>query len=123
ADLEVLAGHLEVQGEGAWNTWETPTVGDLDAASGYAEAKYSFPFGGYIAGRFDLLRFGKIKDSTGAERPWDANVTRIETGIGYRFNRGTIAKLVYQHDELDYGTPSQERQRSSLVAAQLSITF
>ncbi len=123
ADLEVLAGHLEVRGEGAWNTWETPTVGDLGVTGGYAEAKYSFAFGGYLAGRFDLLRFGKIKDSAGDERPWDADVTRFETGIGYRFNRGTIAKLVYQHDELDYGTPSVENERSSLVAAQLSISF
>ena len=123
ADFEVLSGHLEVRGEGAWNTWETPTVGALEATTGYAEAKYSSSFGGYLAGRFDVLRFGKIKDSTGAERPWDANVTRFETGIGYRFNRGTIGKLVYQHDELDYGTPSKERERSSLVAAQLSITF
>src|SRR5262249_53473736 len=122
-DLEVLAGHLEVRGEGVWNTWETPTVGDLDVTGGYAEAKYAFSFGGYVAGRFDLLRFGKIKDSSGAERPWDADVTRFETGVGYRFNRGTIAKLVYQHNELDYGSASMEEERSSLVAAQLSVSF
>jgi hypothetical protein len=123
ADLEVLAGHLEVRGEGAWNTWETPTLGDLDVLGGYAEAKYSFSFGGYVAGRFDALRFGKIKDSSGAERPWDADVTRFEAGAGYKFDHGTIAKLVYQHNELDYGRPADSYERSSLVAAQLSISF
>jgi hypothetical protein len=123
ADLEVLAGHFEVRGEGAWNTWETPTVGDLEVTSGYAEAKYTFSFGGYVAGRFDAIRFGKIKDSTGAERPWDADVTRYEAGFGYRFDRNVIAKLVYQHNQLEYTGPSAHYDRPSLVAAQLSITF
>src|SRR5439155_1401292 len=65
ADFEVLSGHLEVRGEGAWNTWETPTVGALEATTGYAEAKYSSSFGGYLAGRFDVLRFGQIKAPVG----------------------------------------------------------
>jgi hypothetical protein len=123
ADLEVLAGHLEVRGEGAWNVWETPTVGDLEVASGYAEAKYSFSFGGYVAGRFDAIRFGKIRDSSGAERPWDADLTRFEAGVGYRFDRNVIAKLVYQHNELEFTGPSAHHDRPSLVAAQLSISF
>ena len=123
ADLEVQTGHIEIRGEGAWNVWETPTVGDLEVASGYAEVKYSLSFGGYLAGRWDAVRFGEIKDSSGAERPWDANVTRIEAGIGYRFNHNTVAKLVYQRTEVEYEGPSEHYGRPSLVAAQLSVAF
>ena len=92
-------------------------------ASGYAEIKYAFEFGGYVAGRFDAMRFGKIRDSGGRERTWDANVTRFEVGVGYRFDRSTLAKLVYQHDELEYEGAATRYERPSLVAAQLSVAF
>ena len=50
-------------------------------------------------------------------------MTRIETGIGYRFNRNTVAKLVYQRTEVEYTGPSERYDRPSLVAAQLSVAF
>lgn len=123
ADLEVLAGHVEVRGEAAFNVWETPTVGDLETAGGYVEAKYSFPFGGYLAGRFDAIRFGEITDSGGARRPWDADVTRYEAGFGFRLNRGSIAKLIYQYNEMAATAPGGDQTNSSMVAGQLSISF
>jgi len=123
ADLEVLAGHFEARAEAAFNVWETPTVGDLETTAGYAEVKYSLSVGAYLAGRIDVERFGKITDSSGARRTWDANVTRIETGLGYRFDRSTIAKLVYQYNEMAATTPGGEKTTPSLVAAQLSISF
>src|SRR5262245_29031467 len=45
ADVEVVAGHVEGRAEGAYNVWETPTVGDLHVQSGYLELKYAFNFG------------------------------------------------------------------------------
>lgn len=120
ADVELLAGHFEARLEGAMNTWETPTVGDLEAASGYAELKYAFGFGGFFAGRYDVLRFGAIADSSGAKRSWDHDVTRFEAGAGYRFDRSVVAKLVYQQTRMDRGT---SQPRYGLVAAQLSIKF
>jgi len=123
ADLEVLTGHLEGRAEAAFNVWETPTVGDLKVTTGYAEAKYTLPLGTYVAGRIDAERFGKITDSSGARRSWDADVTRFEGGVGYRFDRGTVAKLVYQHNDMAPVTPGGEHDTSSLVAAQLSISF
>lgn len=123
ADVELLAGHVEVRAEGARNRWETPTVGDLDVTSGYLEGKYSLSFGGFLAGRFDAMRFGDIADSTGAEYPWDANVTRFEVGGGYRFSRGAQAKVVYQRTNVDVENPAPAYRRLSLVAAQLSIAF
>jgi hypothetical protein len=123
ADLEVLAGHVELRAEGALNTWETPTVGDLDVASGYVELKYSLSFGAFLAGRWDAMRFGKIADSTGAQRRWDANVMRVEAGAGYRFSREAQAKVVFQRTNFEVERMDRASRQRSLVAAQLSISF
>ena len=123
ADLGVQAGHLELNAEGARNTWQTPTVGDLRVDAGYVELKYQFLAGAYAAGRWDVERFGRIQDSAGDRLPWDADVTRVEAGLGYRFSRGTLGKLVYQHNTLDNGRAGDPRLKRSIVAAQLSIGF
>jgi len=121
ADLELLAGHVEFRAEGAQNVWQTPTVGDLRVSSGYAELKYTLPFGAFLAGRYDLMRFGDIKDSSGVSRPWDSDVDRLETGVGYRFTREAVGKLVYQHTKLDGSDPRD--RKLSMVAAQISVAF
>lgn len=117
-DAEFATGHLELRAEGAWNTWQTPTVGDLDVTTGYVEMKYSLPFGAFAAGRLDGMRFSKIEDSSGAAHSWDSNISRWELGAGYRIDRNILTKLVYQHTTLEGHdvTPS-------LVAAQLSVGF
>jgi hypothetical protein len=106
-----------LRAEGARNTWETPYVGDLDVHGGYVELKYSLPIGAFVAGRWDALRFGSVADSTGARRPWDRNITRIEGGAGYRFNRDAVAKLVVQRTSLE------SEDLPALVAAQISVSF
>jgi len=121
ADAEILVGHLEVRGEGAWNIWQTPTLGDLRVRAGYAEAKYSLPFGAYLAGRFERMRFGEIADSTGDKVPWDSNVDRYEVGGGYRFDRNVILKVVYQSTRTE--TSDDAYNRVSFFAAQASIAF
>lgn len=123
ADAELLLGHVELRMEGAHNTWETPFVGDLDVTSGYAELKYTFGFGAFVAGRYDALRFSEITNSGGVSRPWDNDVTRLETGVGYRFDRAAVAKLVFQQTELDRPGMTPENPRYSMVAGQLSIKF
>ena len=121
ADLELLASHAELRAEAAYNVWESPTVGNLKVSSAYAELKYTLPFSAFLAGRWDVMRFGDILDSSGASHSWDTNVTRQETGLGYRFTREAVGKLVYQHTRLDGADP---RDRDlSLVAAQISVAF
>lgn len=117
-DLELAAGHAELRAEGAWNTWQTPTVGDLQVTTGYVEARYSLPIGLYAAGRLDGMRFSDIADSAGAMRSWDSNITRWEIGAGYRIDRNVTTKLVYQHTNLE-GSEIEP----SLVGAQASISF
>lgn len=121
ADLELLAGHAEFRAEGAYNVWETPFLGDLHAKSGYAELKYTLPAGTFVAGRWDALRFGEITNGAGASRPWDWNVSRVEAGAGYRFNRDVTAKVVWQRTRLETAPGSQ--RDLSLVAAQLTAAF
>jgi hypothetical protein len=120
-DLEVLVGHAELRAEGAWNTWETPTVGDLDVTTGYVELKYSLPFGAFVAGRLDAMRFGEIADSTGAMHTWDLDVTRYEIGAGYRFTSSVLGKVVYQSTALTEHSGAD--QDHSMVAGQVSIGF
>ena len=122
ADLEWAASHLAIRAEGYRNTWETPNVGDLRVDGFYAEAKYTLPAGFYVAGRYEIMRFSDIADSTGVERPWDHDQTRIETGVGYRITRGAVAKAVFQRNIEEPGDGS-DSERFDLVAAQLSIRF
>ena len=123
ADVELVAGHIEARAEGAHNVWETPTVGDLRVSSGYVELKYSLSMGAFVAGRWDAMHFGEIADSTGARRPWDSNLSRLETGIGYRFSRDALAKVVYQRTSYQVSPEADEPRNRSLVAAQLSVVF
>ncbi len=122
ADIEYATGRFELRGEGALNTWETPSLGDLTVRGYYVEGKYAFPVGAFVALRFDQLRFDEVQGSTGPARPWDDDVTRLEGGVGYRFDRHVIAKLVYQDNTLDPGAGGDSRS-SDLVAAQVSLGF
>lgn len=121
ADLEIEIAHVELRAEGVHNTWETPTLGDLDVDGGYGELKVSTSSGAYLAGRFDIERFGKITSSSGDRYPWDWDVTRLEGGVGYRLTREATAKLVYQRTVLD--VPDGDDRVLSIVGGQLSIGF
>jgi len=123
ADVELLVGHVELRAEGARNLWETPNVGELGVTSGYGELKYSLSFGAFLAGRYDVLRFDEIEDSGGNKRPWDSNVERYEAGAGYRFNRNTVAKAIYQRTSVKTEGAPEENRRAALAAAQVSVSF
>jgi hypothetical protein len=123
ADAEWSAGHLELRGEGYRNTWQTPTLGDLRVSGFYAEAKMQLPAGFYVAGRYEIMRFGDLADSTGTSKPWDTDWDRGEAGAGYRVARDVTAKVVYQWNQAMSDSPVLERSRYDLVAGQLSIRF
>ena len=64
-----------------------------------------------------------VTDSTGAERSWDADVDRLEVGVGYRIMKGVTAKAVYQRNKLKPPDPALEAEILDLYAGQLSVTF
>jgi hypothetical protein len=119
ADAEWLFSRVELRGEGVWNEWQTPTAGDVDLHGGYLEARVGLPSGAFAAGRWDVLKFGDVIDSTGAARAWDLDVSRIEAGLGLRVQRGTIVKAVYQQTRFLRGSD----RRESLYALQAALAF
>jgi hypothetical protein len=121
ADAEFFFGHIEARAEAAHNVWQSVTVGDLSVDAGYAEIKYLLSFGAYLAGRYDIMRFGKIADSAGQLHPWDYNVNRLEAGVGYRFNRAVLAKVIYQQNIIDQD--ANPDLKLDMFAAQLSTSF
>jgi len=123
ADLEILLGHVELRSEAARNLWQTPRLGELSVNSAYAELKYLLDSGFYLAGRYDVERFGKIQSSSGAMLPWDWNATRGEGGVGYRIARDATAKVAWQYTQFDNGVAGWAKQHRSILAAQLSLGF
>src|SRR5262249_32108179 len=81
-DAELLQGHAELRAEGFANAWETPNLGDLRVRGGYAEGKLTLLAGLWAAARWDVMRFGELRDAGGVSQPWDDDVDRIEAGLG-----------------------------------------
>ncbi len=123
ADLEVMVGHAELRAEAVNNFFESPTLGELSTRGGYAELKYLLGSGLFLAGRWDVQRYGKIVNSAGEAKPWDWNVTRGEGGVGFRISRDATAKVAYQHTRFETGVPGFNWRNESILAAQLSIGF
>lgn len=123
ADAEWSAGHLSLRAEGYHNTWETPALGNLDVRGVYAEAKVTLPAGLYAAGRYEIMRFSDLSDSTGLARPWDTEWDRGEAGLGYRAAKDVIVKAVYQWNAARADFPGDHPERLDLLAGQLSIRF
>ena len=121
-EIDEAVGHIELRAEGARNFWESPYAGTLASTGGYVEAKVVTPWGTYVAARYDRLNFSEIAGTTGEPRPWDDDVNRIETGIGYRLSRDVTGKLVYQHTRLAHEA-TDAYSTLELFAAQLSIGF
>lgn len=122
ADLELLAGHFEVRAEGAVNVWETPAFGDLRLHGGYAEGRWTFAPGFYAAARYDALRFSEVLDSAGTSVRWDRNLDRIESGIGWIFDRHARLKGVYQRTTV-HESDEDESYPYDLWALQLALSF
>jgi hypothetical protein len=98
ADLAVETGRVSLISEGYHNTWQTPTVGDLDVWGYYAEGRIGLSNGAYAAARWESMRFSDLADSTGAVQPWDYDIDRLESGIGYRIARTATIKAVWQRN-------------------------
>jgi hypothetical protein len=123
ADAEFLFGHAELRGEAFRNEWQTPTVGDLRVSGFDAEGKYTLAAGLYAAARYDQLRFSRVAPSSGAPRPWHADVDRIEAGLGYRLSRGVLAKAVWQRSTRKAFAPATADEHDDLGALNLTVSF
>lgn len=118
-DVALERGHVELRGEAFVNAWETPHVGTLRVRGGYAEGRYGFDNGAWLAARAEALRFAEV--TVGARTcPWDDPVDRVEAGAGYRLARGAALKGAWQRTRLQQADGVQS---FDLFLAQLSLEF
>jgi len=120
-DLEYQRGAWIFSSEAYALRYETPLVDEsLGALGAYAEARYDFLTGWYVAGRLDRLFFDEVTTDplTGAEAPWDRDTHRTEVALGYRLTREVLLKLDWQRTTV----PDSDFEQN-LWAAQISSVF
>lgn len=122
ADLEASYQYLIVFSEYVKSTWDaTVNKGSLSNWSWYIDAKYKIHPKFYLAGRYDMMNFSKIRNpATGAKEGWDYNVKRYEAGIGFRITADASLKLAEQWTVFEKASGIKT---VTLTAAQLSVPF
>jgi hypothetical protein len=125
ADLTVAAGRWEARGEviHAWSSIPAATdprlAPALTSLAVWGEGRVRVWPGVDLAVRTERLDFGDI-ESAGGPTPWEAAVTRVETGVTVAVLRRAKAKLVWQRN----WRPLAGRVRDdSLVVGQLAVWF
>jgi hypothetical protein len=123
ADAEYSRDHWLVRSELIVSTWEMPALewpelDTLTTRSFLAEGRYTILPQLYAAARYDRLWFSTIAGSTRRDT-WDANVSRVEVGIGYRVARPLTIKTSVQHATRDGGRV----RKDTLGAMQVVLWF
>ena len=123
ADAEYSRDHWLVRTEAIWNRWtlpgvEPPRLDTLPAESWLVEGRYTILPELYAAARYDRLRFDTIAGSAGRDT-WDANVSRLEVGAGYRATRTATIKASVQRARRDGG----RTEHATLGALQVILWF
>lgn len=122
-DLEYSAGYWLLRAEAIRSAWDVPVLdaprieSPLAATAVMLEARYTVAPGLYLAGRMDHLGFSGLTASDPVG--WDAPVTRIEGGLGYKPTRRVLLKLSYQQNWRDGG---RVRERG-VLAGQVLLWF
>jgi hypothetical protein len=120
-DAEYQRGPWVFISEGYAVRYEAPQIDeDLEALGGYAELRYDFLPGWYLAGRAGALLFGDVETDavSGTRADWDQDTRRIEVALGYRLAREVLVKLDWQRTSIPDADFAQ-----SLFAVQLSAAF
>ena len=96
-DAEVSWDRWLIRTEFVANQWTVPPIDrpaitePLGARAAYVEAKLRVRPGLYVAARADRIWFSSIRTSFG-DMTWDADVSRLEFGVGYTPRRGVLVK-------------------------------
>ena len=73
----------------------------------------------FAALRWNQQLFGEVKNDRERDRAWDRDIWRLDTAVGYRFNRHLQGKLQYSYAH----QRGELQQGEQLVAAQLTVKF
>jgi hypothetical protein len=120
-DLEYQGGPLVFTVEAYGVRYQAPQIDEeLEVFGGYAELRYDFLPGWYLAGRAGALNFGdlEIDTTSGARADWDQDTRRTELALGYRFAREVLVKADWQRTMVPDLDLSED-----LFAIQLSAVF
>jgi hypothetical protein len=123
-DAETSWGRWLLRGEFVASSWRLPALGEpriidpLGSRAWYLEAKVRLRPGLYVAARGDQMTFSAIRGSAGSST-WDANVSRVELGVGYTMRRGLLVKASVMDNWRDGGSVRQSR----LAAVQALFWF
>jgi hypothetical protein len=118
-DASYALGHLELFAEGIFSSFQTAFANTLELWSYYVEAKYTFLPGFYGALRLGQIRFGTMRDPTGASVPWDRDTTRYEIGAGWFFTKNLFIKASYQVNDVIGG----DLPRESMLMLELVLAY
>ena len=121
ADLEYQHGPMILFSEVYGVRYEAPQINDdLQALGGYAELRYDFLPGWYMAGRVGGLFFNEIEVDpvAGTTASWDHDTRRLEVTLGYRLAREVLVKLDWQRTTVPVDDIAQ-----NLFALQVSSVF
>jgi hypothetical protein len=102
-DAEYSREYLLIRAEGVFSRWTLPTLGTpLDATAMSLEGRYKLRPEFYLAARLDRLTFSTLSTPT-RTATWEAPVTRVEVGGGYRLRRNLLLKTSFQRNVRDGG--------------------
>ncbi len=121
-DLEWAGGPWLVRAEALTSSWEVPAPLepglDVRASTAFVEARRALGPRLYAAGRLERLSFSRVTGTDGSF-DWDAPVTRVEAGLGWKPARHALVKLAYQYDWRDGGRVHQQ----GFVVGQVLLWF
>ena len=107
---------LQVWAELVGVRFEIPRVGDVEALTGYVEARYKITAQIWLSGRWNQSWFD---DVPGMHLTWDRDYRRLDIAFGYRYNEHIQTKLQYSIGD-QAGDNTNGR---NLVAWQTTIWF
>lgn len=104
-DANASFANVHLHAEAFLNSWDTPQYQlekTIQAYTWYIEGQFFFLPELYAAARLDHMLYTDITDpSNGQKTPWGYDITRIETGIGYRPLPELLLKGVVQYNTLE----------------------
>jgi hypothetical protein len=110
-DLEWAGGAWLVRVEALTSSWEVPAPFEaglgVRASTVFLEARRSLGARFYVAGRVERLAFSRVAGTSGSF-DWDAPVSRVEAGLGWKLLRHALVKLAYQYDWRDGGRVQEQ---------------
>ncbi len=121
ADLEFSRGHLVLDGEAVYSSWQVPLYNrdeEFRLFGYYLEGKFTVMPRLYLALRVSGLQFGKAELGHVLQR-WDSNVTEWEGGAGYFLDKDVLLKIV-RRETRTYGGTSP---RDNLTVVQLVVAY